>query len=133
MMSDLDNEKILAGIKAAEDFIAAHGESMEAAMETAIMMCFDKEIEGTPSRCSQYGVPYDTIGIAAAILGRDVHQVAIEIAGTLKQTWLDKHAANPVIVWRRRPMLKAAAIDDEPVIVCRFRAHTMKEIPECLP
>jgi hypothetical protein len=120
------------GIEAADRVLDKHSEDIEAAIETVMGMVFDKELEGVPASLSQYGKPYETVGVACPIDGRDWKSVAIDLAEGVRQ-WLAKYPNDRVIVWRVRPSISTAMLNDKPVIVIRFRAHTLGEIPECLP
>lgn len=113
-------------------FYLAEHQNIEALIETAIETIFDKQIEGSPSDVSQYGVPYDYLEIYSFHMADGAAAVVKDLASQIGE-WMKHKIGDRAIVWRVRPFLSPETLDGKPVIACRFRAHTLKEIPECLP
>lgn len=112
----------------AQRFIDQYRDRIEAALETMIGEYYDKELEGAPSRLSQYGIPYEESIIVSDVDLGDETAVLTLIYGT--ENWIKRHKG-PAIVWRRRPTLHLSDLDHH--VRLRFRAHVLQEIPECLP
>lgn len=120
----------------AQRFVETYGEKIEAAIETMAGELYEKELEGAPAYCSQYGQPYETVEIRIDIGMGD--EPAVTFILKAMERWINEHKGK-AIVWRVRPTVQTLprSFEDNTLtptkVRMRFRAHSLEEIPVCLP